>query len=57
MKPKHIKQVAGNYDGRIVVLTERGEIWQQERDTPPGEPRMLWRKIEGPPSGAEPCRT
>jgi hypothetical protein len=48
-----IKQVATSYNGTLIVLTERGEIYQRERDqqhTGPGEPRMLWRRIDGPPS-------
>jgi len=50
MKP--IKQIVTSYNGTMIALTEAGEIYQQERDrqhSGPGEPRFVWKKIEGPP--------
>jgi hypothetical protein len=47
-----IKQIASRYDGALVILTEAGELYLQERDqqhSGPGEPGYIWRKIEGPP--------
>jgi hypothetical protein len=47
-----IKQVAVSYNGMLVALTEKGEIYIRERDqkhTGPGEAGHVWRKIESIP--------